>query len=117
MSDLQCPASFVLLTPETAETCNLSELRLSLVLCACAMQTETVQRLAAKDRCTIQTSALVDGAELKAKINQLADQYRGEQVAVIAEPEMIRDALKQHAAPTSAVQIAVDSDGWNIRLG
>ncbi|HET8939347.1 MAG TPA: hypothetical protein VFN67_38140 [Polyangiales bacterium] len=117
MSDLQCPASFVLLTPETADTCDLSDLRLSLVLCTCATHTETVQRLAAKDHCTIETSTFTDAAALKAKIDQLADQYRGEQVAVIAEPEMIRDVLKQHAVPTSAVQIAVDSDGWNIRLG
>ena len=117
MSDLQCPASFVLLTPETAATCDVSELRLSLVVCACATNAQTVQRLAAKDRCTIETSTLADAADLATKINRLADQYRGEQVAVIEDSKLICAALNQRAAPTLPIQIAVDSDGWNIRVG
>lgn len=117
MSDLQCPASFVLLSPETAQTCDLHELRLSLVVCACETNAETVQRLAAKDRCTIETSTLATAAELVAKINQLADQYRGEQVAVIAGSELICGALNQRSAEAHPIQITVDSDGWNIRLG
>lgn len=115
MSDLQCPASFVLLTPEAAQACDLSELRLSLIVNACAPDA-IVQRLAAKDRCTIEASALANGAELALKIEQLADQYRGEQVAVIAAPELLRAALKQRVTPTFPVYVAVDSDGWNIRV-
>jgi hypothetical protein len=72
--------------------------------------------LAAKDRCTIEVCVFTDATELALRIDQLADTYRGEQVAVIAAPEVICAALKQRAVPTRPVLLAVDSDGWNIRV-
>lgn len=117
MSDLQCPARFVVLTPETAPACDLSGMRLALVVCACAADGtmhEALQRLAARHGCAIQAAELRDGAALATQISELADGYRGEQVAIIAGPEVVREALQLRAAPSEPIQLAVDSDGWNV---
>lgn len=107
MSDLQCPATILLLTPETAAASDLREYRLALVVTAI-------------DLAALSFNAQTTGADiahapaLATQIAELADSYRGEQVAIIVKDRVICDLLHLPAPPTAAIVIAVDSDGWQF---
>lgn len=110
MSDLQCPATILLLTPETAAGSDLSEYRLALVVRA--------QDLAAHSFSAETKGADIPNAQaLATLIAELADQYRGEQVAILANAQTICDLLSRPMPPTAAIAIAVDSDGWRFLSG
>ncbi|HTU57029.1 MAG TPA: hypothetical protein VMF89_01325 [Polyangiales bacterium] len=107
MSDLQCPATILLLTPETAAVSDLSEYRLALVV--------TATDLAALSFSAETRSADIPNAQaLATQIAELADQYRGEQVAILANAQVICGFLRLPTPPTAAIAIAVDSDGWQL---
>ena len=107
MSDLQCPATILLLTPETAALSDMREYRLARVLvghglAAISFGTE------------LERAELTDAGALRASIAELADMYRGEQVAIIASAQPICELLHLREPPTAAIALAVDSDGWRI---
>lgn len=109
MSDLQCPATIVLLTPETAAVSDMRVHRLSLLLVA--------RHLAPSDLsygCETKAADLADRDALLRAIAELADMYRGEQVAILAGAPVICEALHLPAPPRAAIVLAVDSDGWQF---
>jgi hypothetical protein len=108
MSDLQCAATFFLLTPETAAGSDLRAQRLALVIVA-----ETISA-AISFSCETRSAVIADGAVLAARIAELADMYRGEQVAIVASAQVICEALHLPAPPKAAIALAVDSDGWQL---
>jgi hypothetical protein len=108
MSDLQCPVTIWLLTPETAAVSDLREQRLALVIFA-----ETLPAALSFGQECIRVS-LASGAALAERITELADSYRGEQVAIVASAQAIREALHLPAPPTAAISLSVDSDGWQV---
>jgi hypothetical protein len=107
MSDLQCPATILLLTPETAAVSDLRAYRLALVVMA-----EGIAALSF----SAETAAadITNAPALAAQIAELADLYRGEQVAIVANDRVICDLLHLPAPPKAAIVIAVDSDGWQL---
>lgn len=109
MSDLQCPATIILLTPATAAVSDMREHRLSLLLSERALQSAAVDC-----DCERTELELADGSALVTSIAQLADMYRGEQVAILARAQVICQALRLEAPPTAAIVLAVDSDGWQL---
>ena len=108
MSDLQCPATILLLTPETAAVCDMRERRLALVV--------TARDLTAAVSFDAETTSeeLAHSAALAARIAELADQYRGEEVAIVVNARVICELLRLPAPPTAAIVLAVDSDGWRL---
>jgi len=107
MSDLQCPATILLLTPETAAVSDLREYRLALVVIA--------EGLAALSfSAQTKDAHIAHGPALAAQIAEIADLYRGEQVAIVAKDRVICDLLHLPAPPTAAIVIAADSDGWQF---
>lgn len=107
MSDLQCPATILLLTPETAAISDMRDYRLALVLMA--------RELAAISFNTeVERADLPHAEALRAHIAELADSYRGEQVAIVVSAPAICELLRLPAAPVAAITLAVDSDGWQI---
>ena len=108
MSDLHCPATFFLLSPETAAVSDLREQRFALVIVA-----ETLPA-ALSFGCESKPVSIADGEQLAAQIAELADVYRGEQLAIVASAQAICEALRLPAPPTAAIILAVDSDGWRI---
>jgi hypothetical protein len=116
MSDLQCPATLILLTPETAAVSDVGEYRLSLVIFAHDLPLARAAALSLGGQRGYEAKAadITHGEALRARIAELSDMYRGEQVAVVASAQAICEALRLPAPPTAAVALAVDSDGWRI---
>jgi len=119
MSDLQCPAIIVMLTPEALEHARANISRLSAVVAAASLEPGSralgqVQRLAAGHGCQVERADLDDAAALSEHVEQLADLYRGETVAVIAPTAAVCAALRHTAAADRPIAIAVDSSGWKL---
>lgn len=120
MSDLQCPATFVLLAAETAHALDARMLRLAAVFAdttvGAAAQAE-VARVAAAHGCMVQRAHMGDRAALAEQIEQLADGYRGETVLLLAPSAAICAALRRTGPLVQPAILAVDSDGWSVRAG
>lgn len=114
MSDLQCPATVFLLSPEVVAHSDMPEQRLSLVIFARDIPSHSAAlSFGARHGCETRAADIGHGS-LSGQIAELADMYRGEQVAIIARAEIICQALRLSTPPTAAVALAVDSDGWRI---
>ena len=107
MSDLQCPAIILLLTPATAAVSDMREYRLARVLMA--RELAAISGAVESERVD-----LADAEALAARIAELADMYRGEQVAIVARPHVLCELLHLPALPAAVITLAVDSDGWQI---
>lgn len=119
MSDLQCPAVFVLLTPETVASSELRDQRLARVYVASGVATaagllDDARRLADVHACAVESADIEDEDALLDRIEQLADVYRGETVALVAPSRAVCAVIECLEPPDEAVAIAVDGDG--IRL-
>lgn len=118
MSDLQCPATVVLLTEQSVGTNELRDLRLARVVHAADSGNEAAARhLARVHNCDVETVTSMDGPALGERIETLADAYRGESVAVVATMRAVCAALGRKQAPAEPIVLAVDSDGWNVLSG
>ena len=122
MSDLQCPATLVLISPETA-TSGAQALRgrvhLAGVFIASAIADDAraaalAARLASEHGCRCGTLAIVDAASLARAAGLLADLHRGETVVVLAASSAIRDALGWPSEPAEPLMVEVDSSGWTL---
>lgn len=109
MSDLQCPATILLVPNEAAAVSDMQAQRLALVVIA-----EDLGPDAPSFACETSHEPLTHGAALRARIAELADLYRGEHVAIIASAQAIGELLHQPVPPKEAITVAVDSDGWRI---
>jgi hypothetical protein len=119
MSDLQCPAILVLLTPETVVGREFAERRLARIFIAASISIGTgavveANRLAAIHGCRVEGTAVADGSELLQRIEEIADGYRGETVALVAPSGVLCDALEWADAPTEPVALALDASGSHV---
>jgi hypothetical protein len=119
MSDLQCPAVFVLLTPQTVAGSELRDQRLAGVYVASSIAAEAgvlddARRLAEVHACRVENTDIEDEDALLDRIEQLADIYRGETVALVAPSRAVCAVIECLEPPDEPVAIAVDGDG--IRL-
>ncbi|MHA7207804.1 hypothetical protein [Arthrobacter sp. MDT1-65] len=93
MTDLQCPATAVLL--------------------GAAGQPDWLARL--RVAAWFDLGEVQDARELAAFLEETADRFRGETFVVTASADAVGQALHDHAAPGSApVVVEIDSDGWRI---
>lgn len=116
MSDLQCPAVFVLLTPETVAGSQLADQRLAGVYVASGVATEgrvleDARKLADQHGCKVSNAEAEDEDSLLDRIEQLADVYRGETIALVAPSRAICAVIECLEPPDEPVAIAVDGDG------
>jgi hypothetical protein len=120
MSDLQCPAVFMLLTPDTVSSSELREERLAGVFVASSVAREALvlegaQRLALIHACPIEQTNIEDEDALIDRIEQLADVYRGETIALIAPSRAVCAVIECLEPPDEPVAIAVDGAGIRLR--
>jgi hypothetical protein len=124
MSDLQCPSIVVLIAAESIVRDDgrrvLAGRRLAAVFVAAPIAADpdaraAAARLAVASACTFEVMAdVVDGATLRAGVDDLSDLYRGETVAVVASADMIGDVLGRAQAEEEPVAVAIDSSGWTV---
>ena len=94
MSDLQCPATVVLVGSGRLEA-------------------EATRRvLAGRAVAAVFDLAPPDGPALRRSVDDLSDLHRGETIVVVAAPRTIADALGM--TRDGQVVVAVDSDGWTV---
>ena len=122
MSDLQCPATVVLVTRSLLRAgANMSQLgltRCSGVCVAAALANDDTDRaaatgLASQAGCQLYVlDEAVDAATLTAAIDSLADLYRGETLLVIAPDAVLHGVHAATNDPTRPIAVAIDSSGW-----
>jgi hypothetical protein len=120
MSDLQCPATFLLLTPESLPALDARGLRIAGVFMDASLGAETLAgalHVAAAHGCKVERLDLGERATLTREVEQLADSYRGETVLLLAPSSAVCAALHRAVPLTHPVVVAVDSDGWNVLSG
>jgi hypothetical protein len=130
MSDLQCPATFLVLgdAPTEADELELDGVadqlggrRVAKVLASPSMpQLERAARIAERLGVTSEPApGLDEGALFRQAVEDAADIYRGESVLIIAPAEVVRSALGLATAPApgEVVELQVDADGWLVRQG
>jgi len=126
MSDLQCPATILLMARESIASGGpviLEARHLSGVFVASAVAADpgglaATARLAEEGAWRLTTMPDVsDGASLARAIEELADLHRGETVAVVATRDMIQDLLGEASVGEDPITIAVDGSGWFVSPG
>jgi hypothetical protein len=134
MSDLQCPATFLVLADDPLDAderqlegvadqlvAQLLGRRVAKVLASPSMpQLERAARIAERLGVTSEPApGLDEGALFRQAVEDAADVYRGEAVLLIAPVEVVRAALGLATAPTPGemVELQVDADGWLVRQG
>ncbi|HEX5533029.1 MAG TPA: hypothetical protein VFX33_04740 [Actinomycetales bacterium] len=130
MSDLQCPATFLVLADEPlgADEHQLGRVagelrgrRVAKVLASPSMpQLERAARIAERLGVTYEPApGLDEGGLFRRAVEDAADLYRGEAVLLVAPAEVVRIALGLAAAPApgEVVELQVDGDGWLVRHG
>lgn len=115
MSDLQCPAIIVLLTAETIVDCDLRGRRVSTVFLAEGSRAlAEATRLAAASGCQVDRADLGDAAKLARQLEQIADEYRGETVAIVADGRVLCAVLEWQELPAEPVALAIDNAGLRL---
>jgi hypothetical protein len=112
MSDLQCAATLLLVRPGTdAEEVGreLVGRRLVAVYCdATAPAVRTAETLAAATGVRVAAREGLSETSTAGELSAIADEHRGETVAVVA-----RTGLGREDAPV--VELVMDADGWVVR--
>jgi hypothetical protein len=119
MSDLQCAATFLVLGSAGAEAgSRVAGTRLA---AAYAAPEGHAVAAAAVQRSGLTVATLEpDGTSYAAALEGLADLHRGETVLVVL-PEAAAAALadawgRQADGPDTVLEVAVDGDGWSVRI-
>ena len=119
MSDLQCPATFLVLGPAgVTAAARVAGTRLA---AAYATPEGRAVAAAAVGGSDLTVAALeLDGTSYVAALEGLADVHRGETVLVVL-PEVAAAALadawgRRAAAPDEVLEVVVDGDGWSVRV-
>src|SRR4051812_38846124 len=117
MSDLQCPATILLIPSESAgsDACwraiNGQRL-LGFYVDAAIERDAAVSGLAEATDCPIQKiGTLQNGASLTQALEDLADLHRGETIAVVARAKLIEARLGLEGLPNAPVEVKIDSSG------
>jgi hypothetical protein len=124
MSDLQCPATILLIARESIAFDGGPALvegrHLSGVFVAPAVAADPGGLAAAgwADANAAHLSTMPDvddAASLAQAIEDLADLHRGETIAVVATRAMIEEVLGETRVRAGVVAIAVDDSGWSFQ--
>jgi hypothetical protein len=124
MSDLQCPAT-VLLVPlascasgacaRSFDGRRLSGYFVDASIAANPDELAAIRRLAEASNCPVEiVGALNDGTSLAQTLEQLSDLYRGETIALVTTAGVIRSLLGYAHLPTEPITVAIDSSGWVV---
>jgi hypothetical protein len=120
MSDLQCPATILLIPSESAgaDACWRAlegQRLLGFYVDAAVERDAAIRGLADAADCPVQEIAAVqNGASLTQTLEGLADVHRGETIAVIATAKVIEARLGLDRVPTTPIEIKIDSSGWAV---
>lgn len=124
MSDLQCPATVLLVPGRVLDPgvlgSSLSGRRLSGVFVVPSIVEDpeahaTARHLAASGSCPIETMpGVVDAASLEAAVDDLSDLFRGETIAVVAPSTSIEAVLGLAGGESRPIAVAIDGDGWVV---
>ena len=127
MSDLQCPATVLLIARESIASRGgpalIGARQLSGVFVASSVAADpsglaAAASLADQGGWRLTTMAEVgDGASLADAIEHLADLHRGETIAVVATQEMIQDVLGSASVSVDPITLAIDGSGWVVSRG
>jgi hypothetical protein len=125
MSDLQCPATVLLVPREIidSEECRraLAGRRIFGFFVDAAVVNEpeadaAISGLAVASDCAVErVGALVDAASLSRALEELSDVYRGQCVVVVTAGKLIQARLGLARTPSALVEIAIDSDGCVVK--
>lgn len=121
MSDLQCPATFLVLAGDPADDVAqaLMSERVAAVYAGSEGLAGTAGRLAGPLGLTCAVEAALGGSSYPGAIEALADVHRGETVVLVPgapATEELRDrAGMTDGEPGYGVVLAVDGDGWSVR--
>ena len=107
MSDLQCPATVVLLAPGMT-----TALRPLAGVFAAGTPPPSAAALAAAADCRLAVLDAPDAPALRRRIDELSDLHRGETIAVVAPPDLLAALLGRQATPAV---VEIDSSGWTVR--
>ena len=118
MSDLQCPATF-LLVPADADPQALTEatghLRVAEVVAARTSGAgDLARRLAAAHGLPVPAAASLDAESYREVLTGLADLRRGETTVVVVDPALLVLVAGREEAPP-LLEVLVDADGWVVR--
>ena len=122
MSDLQCPATILLIPSEAvaSDACwrALEGQRLfGFYVDAKVQKDAAVNGLAEAADCPVQQIGPLDnGAGLRQVLEDLADVHRGETIAVIATAKVIESRLGLDHLPTTPIEVKIDSSGWAVNV-
>jgi hypothetical protein len=120
VTDLQCPAIVLLIPREIlaarAWNCILAGRRLSGVFVDGA-HAELVAANGIADCAPELLEPLLDGSTFKRTLEQLADLYRGETVALVTSGELIQAGLGFEQTPVEPLALSIDSTGWVLTRG
>lgn len=124
MSDLQCPATILLIAREAIGAGGkaiLGARHLSGLFVASAVAADpgglaAATSLADEGAWRLSTMAGVDdGASLARAMNHLADLHRGETIAVVASQDMIEGVVANATAFSGEpITVAIDGSGWSV---
>lgn len=124
MSDLQCPATILLVARESiasgAGPAILGARYLSGVFVASAVAADPggladATRLADDGTWRLSTMAdVIDGPSLARAMEHLADLHRGETIAVVTTRAMIRDLLGDAPSLADPITVAIDGSSWSV---
>jgi hypothetical protein len=124
MSDLQCPANVLLIPREIlasddfgrALACRrLSGFFVDTTVAADPKDLAAISGHANACDCPVEiVPKIADGASLTQALEELADVYRGETVAVVTTAKVIQARLNCTSKPTEPIAIAIDSSGWTV---
>jgi hypothetical protein len=123
MSDLQCPATVLLVPRESCASDDVARFFVGrrvagffvdAALAANPHELAAINRLAGSSDCQIEVTdaAFVDCASLEQALEDFADLYRGETIAVVASGDLIQSLLRCARTPTEPITIAIDDSGW-----
>jgi hypothetical protein len=114
VSDLQCPATVILVAPEAVARASLAGRLIAGVFAAADLDDAAraaAGSLAEQAGCRLDE---VEGAALREELEALADLHRGETLCVVARPESIAAALRRAGGEAGPVTLAIDSSGWRV---
>ena len=119
MSDLQCPASFLVLGTGGADRAapDLRHARLAAVY-AVSPDADVAARIAHVAGLPVRLLEEPPGTTYPDGLDDLADLHRGETVVVVLRPGELASLAERGGldpARDRVLQLAVDADGWTVR--
>jgi hypothetical protein len=115
VSDLQCPATFVIV-PAGAPGSDLDAgVRLAALFAGDGVRVrDTAARLAATQGLAVSELEPPATGGYRAILTDLADLYRGETVAVVLDPDDVAEIVAPGGRPADVFVISIDADGWVV---